>query len=76
MRSLPASSSKPPITSDAVVFNYQRPTRARLIALGTGGRLWLVEAFDPLHKVWVWQDESNNMEQAVEGARRLSLFPS
>jgi hypothetical protein len=75
MRSLPASSN-PPVTSDAVVFNYQRPTRARLIALGTGGRLWLVEAFDPLHKVWVWQDESNNMEQAVEGARRLSLFPS
>jgi len=75
MRSLPASSNTP-VTSDAVVFNYQRPTRARLIALGTGSRLWLVEAFDPLHKVWVWQDESDNMEQAVEGARRLSLFPS
>jgi len=67
---------KSPATSEAVIFNYQRPTRARLVAQDSKGGLWLVEAFDPLHKVWVWQDESNNMEQAVEGARRLSLFPS
>ncbi|MEQ6289994.1 hypothetical protein ACFPAG_05125 [Vogesella sp. GCM10023246] len=66
---------KPAATSEAVVFNYQRPTRARLVAQDNQGGLWLVEAFDPLHKVWVWQDESHNMEKAVDDARRLSLFP-
>ena len=65
-----------PATSEAVIFNYQRPTRARLVAQDSKGGLWLVEAFDPLHKVWVWQDESHDMEKAVDDARRLSLFPS
>ncbi len=61
---------------DAVIFNYQRPTRARLVALGNGGKLWLIEAFDAHHKVWVWQNECHDMAQAVDDARRLSLFPS
>jgi hypothetical protein len=25
--------------------------------------------------VWVWQQETSDMEQAVDDARRLSLFP-
>ncbi|SCK12394.1 hypothetical protein [Vogesella sp. LIG4] len=62
-------------TSEAVIFNYQRPTRARLVAQDCRGGLWLVEVFDSLHKVWVWQDESHDMEKAVDDARRLSLFP-
>jgi hypothetical protein len=75
MRTLSAKPA-PPVTSDAVIFNYQQPARARLVALGTGKKLWLVETFDPLHKVWVWQQETSNMEQAVDDARRLSLFPA
>ncbi len=74
MRSL-FTKPQAPVTSDAVIFNYQQPARARLVALGTGKKLWLVETFDPLHKVWVWQQETCDMEQAVDDARRLSLFP-
>lgn len=75
MRSL-LTKPQAPVTSDAVIFNYQQPARARLVALGSGKKLWLVETYDPLHKVWVWQQETSDMEQAVDDARRLSLFPA
>lgn len=74
MPTLSAKTSAP-VTSDAVIFNYQQPARARLVALGSGKKLWLVETFDPLHKVWVWQQETSDMAQAVDDARRLSLYP-
>jgi len=45
MRSL-FTKPQAPVTSDAVIFNYQQPARARLVALGTGKKLWLVETFD------------------------------
>ncbi|WP_374421007.1 hypothetical protein [Chromobacterium sp.] len=61
-------------TSEVVMFNYRRPVRARQVALGSGGRLWLIEALDPTHNVWVWQDESSQAEAAVDTARRLSLM--
>jgi len=57
MRSL-LTKPQAPVTSDAVIFNYQQ------------------ETYDPLHKVWVWQQETSDMEQAVDDARRLSLFPA
>ncbi|MEC5205612.1 MULTISPECIES: hypothetical protein [Vogesella] len=75
MRSL-FTKPQAPVTSDAVIFNYQQPARARLVALGSGKKLWLVETYDPQHKVWVWQQETSDMEQAVDDARRLSLFPA
>ncbi|MBV8046236.1 MAG: hypothetical protein JO171_03735 [Paludibacterium sp.] len=56
-------------TSDLVMFNFRRPTRARLI----GGTLWLVEAYDAANDVWVWQTESAKAEDALESARQLSL---
>ena len=56
MRSL-FTKPQAPVTSDAVIFNYQQPARARLVALGSGKKLWLVETYDPQHKVWVWQQE-------------------
>lgn len=75
MRSL-LTKPQAPVTSDAVIFNYQQPARARLVALGSGKKLWLVETYDSLRKVWVWQQETSDMEQAVDDARRLSLFPA
>ncbi|TDR72496.1 hypothetical protein [Paludibacterium purpuratum] len=56
-------------TSDLVMFNFGKPTRARLI----GGALWLVEAYDAANDVWVWQSESSQAEDALESARQLSL---
>ena len=56
-------------TSDLVVFNFRRATRARLI----GGMLWLVEAYDAANDLWVWQNESPFAEEALEAARQLSL---
>lgn len=56
-------------TSDLVVFNFKRPTRARRIA----GGLWLVEAYDATNNIWIWQTESLAAEQALDDARRLSL---
>ena len=63
-------------TSDIVMFNYRRPARARHVALGTGGRVWLVETLDAVHGVWVWQDECAWVDDALEEARRLSLMLS
>ena len=63
-------------TSDLVMFNYCRPARARLVALGSGGRIWLVETLDRVHGVWVWEDECHHGDQALEQARRLSLMLS
>jgi len=56
-------------TSELVVFNFKRPARARLI----GGGLWLVEIYDAVNNIWVWQTESDVADQALEDARRLSL---
>lgn len=72
------SFSRPTVeqTREAIIFNFRRPTRARLIGQGGGGSLWLVEAFDPLHKVWVWQSESHDQSEAVNQARQMSLFPA
>ncbi|QEL57092.1 hypothetical protein [Chromobacterium paludis] len=61
-------------TSDMVVFNYQRPVRARRVELQGGSRLWLVEMLDRRCQVWVWQDESTGADAALERARRLSLM--
>lgn len=63
-------------TSDLVMFNYCRPARARLVALGSGGRIWLVETLDRVHGVWVWEDECSHGDEALEQARRLSLMLS
>jgi hypothetical protein len=63
-------------TSEIVMFNYRRPVRARQVALGSNGRLWLVEALDAVHGIWVWQDEYNGVDQALDEARRLSLMLS
>ena len=65
----------PPVmqkTSDVVMFNFQRPTRARKV----GGVLWLVELYDQRHDVWVWQNESGEAEEALDEAKRLSLVLS
>ncbi|EEG07216.1 hypothetical protein [Pseudogulbenkiania ferrooxidans] len=64
------------ITSELVMFNYCRPARARRVALGSGGRVWLVETLDRVHGVWVWEDECSQGDQALEQARRLSLMLS
>ncbi len=50
--------------------------RARQVALGSSGRLWLVETLDAVHGIWVWQDEYNGVDQALDEARRLSLMLS
>lgn len=71
-----APKTKETKTSDIVMFNYQRPTRARHVALGMGGSIWLVEMLDAYHGVWVWQDECEGGEQALEEAKRLSLMVS
>lgn len=68
------SRQTPAAASEVVMFNYRRPVRTRQVALGGGGRLWLVEALDPTHNVWVWQEESSQAEAAVDTARRLSLM--
>ncbi|POA99273.1 hypothetical protein C2134_07645 [Chromobacterium sinusclupearum] len=61
-------------TSDMVVFNYRRPVRARRVELQGGSRLWLVEMLDMRGQVWVWQDEWDGADAALERARRLSLM--
>ncbi|WP_199155193.1 hypothetical protein [Chromobacterium sp. ASV23] len=61
-------------TSDMVVFNYRRPVRARRVELQGGSRLWLMEMLDTRGQVWVWQDEWNGADAALERARRLSLM--
>lgn len=58
-----------PKTSDVVMFNFRRPTRARKI----GGALWLVEAYDAANDVWIWQNESAEAEDALDEARRMSM---
>ncbi|WP_293760707.1 hypothetical protein [uncultured Aquitalea sp.] len=63
-------------TNEVVMFNYCRPVRARQVALGSEGRLWLVEALDVVHGVWVWQDEYSGVDQALDEAKRLSLMLS
>ena len=64
----------PLATSDMVVFNYRRPVRARRVGLPGGDGLWLVEMLDRQGWLWVWQDEWNEADAALERARRLSLM--
>ncbi|UTH76050.1 hypothetical protein [Chromobacterium sp. IIBBL 290-4] len=61
-------------TSDMVVFNYRRPVRARRVVLSGGTGLWLVEMLDRACQLWVWQDEWQAADAALERARRLSLM--
>lgn len=61
--------SSQPKTSDVVMFNFRRPTRARKIA----GALWLVETYDAGNDVWIWQNESRQAEDALDEARRMSM---
>lgn len=64
----------PMTTSDMVVFNYRRPVRARRVLLPGGSGLWLVEMLDRQCRLWVWQDEWDGADAALERARRLSLM--
>ncbi|HJV07378.1 MAG TPA: hypothetical protein VJ642_08795 [Chromobacteriaceae bacterium] len=74
MKLFSRSHKEQPKTSDIVMFNYKRPARARQVALGSGGRIWLVETLDAVHGVWVWQDECAGVDDALDEARRLSLM--
>ncbi|WP_230369882.1 hypothetical protein [Paludibacterium denitrificans] len=47
MKLFSRSHKEQPKTSDIVMFNYKRPARARQVALGSGGRIWLVETRMP-----------------------------
>jgi hypothetical protein len=68
------------LEDDAAGRSPLPPTHRACVAYRAGqkraARLWLVEALDAVHGIWVWQDEYNGVDQALDEARRLSLMLS